>query len=408
LTKAVATNFYYRAVGPEGGIVEGRLLAVDASGAADSLLAKGHRPLRVQTKPLSAGGWNREISFAGARRMGLRDMQSFCRELATLLGAGLELHRASQMLASAAAARSRMAGFAGALAQGLSLGRTLAESIADSGYRVPADLVPVVRSAEMSGTLAAALQMLATSYAQSLTLRSAMTSASLYPVFLLLVAGAALAIISVFVAPNLVALFVSLERPVPLVLDIVAQLPALIQRHAVVLVLAVLALLLAARSSRFKGAMRALAFRLPVLGSMFLWSATSRFASLLSLSVVSNVPLAQAMRSAWATAAFPGADRQADKLAEAVRRGDKPSDAIARMGSFPERARQLLAIGEATNRLPEMLAAIVADAQEHVAQRVAVLTNLMAPVLIVLVGSLLGALIFSVFSALLEISQIAP
>lgn len=402
--------YYYRSVNAQGAIETGQVNANSSAAAARALAQSGQRPLRVQARPIGTNLLNREISFGREKVITLRDAQSLSRDLAILTGSGLEVHRAIGLVAAALPPKSPLLGFVQAIEQGLSLGRGLAGSVRQSGYRAPDDFVAIIEAAERSGGLTLAFEMMASSYGRRLELHQKLVGAAIYPAFLVVVAFAALTIIAVFVAPSLAALFASLDRPLPLIMRVLTLVPEFLERHAVILGLIVLVLCVAGfalgQLDQVKEWVKTCSFRLPLIGAMRAWAATSNFAGLLHMSVLNNVPIATAVASAWEGAGFPYAKRDAALMADAMRRGKRLSEAADRIVYLPASARRLLAAGETSNRLADVLLAIAEEADRQVAYRATMLTNLMAPTLIVVVGSLIGTVVFSVFSALLEISQL--
>lgn len=404
------STYFYRAIGPQGIVGVGEISAASAAAAAAALVRTGHRPLRVQTRPIRDGLLHREIGLPRSRRISLAEARSFSRDLSIMLESSLELHRAIELVAAALPERSTLAKFVRSVHQGLSFGRGFAESARLTGYQLPADFLPTLIAAEASGGLPRAFAMLAASYEQRLDLRQKLIGAAAYPAFLIVAALASLAIIATFVAPSLAGLFTSLDRPLPLAIKVLVEIPGAMQRHSALLAagsaLVVVAVVVSVQVRQTREIARAAVFGLPWLGSLFVWAATSRFAGVLHLAALNNVPIADAVASAWGASGFPFASSRAPIFADDIRRGRRLQDAAQSLPYLPPAAVRLLAAGEATNRLPLVLSTIVHEAERQVAHRATILTNLMAPALIVLVGGLVGTLVFSVFSALLEVSRL--
>lgn len=407
--EAQANTFYFRAGAPDGSVFSGQLSALSAEEALSQLKQKGFQPLRLDLAPIRQSWLDREISFGGGRRLSLVECEAFCRELALLLGSGVTVSDAVTIMLASLKPRSRLKGFAEAIRHGLRLGRSLSEAAGSAGATLPNDLLPVLRAGEESGSLPAALSMLADSYSEANRLARTYVSALAYPALLLCVSMLVFGMIAFFVAPSLTDLFTSLERPVPFALTVLSGAATFISSNlvAVGIGMALAFALLGAGSAT--GSVRRLAHRLlfglPVIGTAMRWSASRRFAATLRLYLASNVPMATALPNALLSAGFPAGPQR--ELSERVRAGAKLSTSLKAASLLPPKLIHLIAVGESSGRLVEVLGAVVGEAKARFEQRMALASALLAPTLILIVGSVIGTVIFSVFSALLDINEIA-
>jgi general secretion pathway protein F len=402
--------FHFRAGAPEGGIFSGSMRASSEQDALAQLRRSGYQPLRVSLVPIRQSILDHELTFAAAKRVSIAECEALCVELSILLKAGLELADAVAVVISSRKRKTRPWRFAQSLRQGLRLGRTLSQATKLSEFELPSDFVPVIRAGEDSGGLPRALELLAATYADRAKFSRVFVGALTYPAFLLGAALLVLGVIAFFVAPSLAALFASMDRPVPLPIAVLHGAATWLTANALVAsviggALVLGAILLFSRPAG-RNVVRAFAFRLPVVGSALTWSASRRFATTLQLYVANKVAIASALPNAFVAAGFPDAHRRGLDLAEAVRKGGSLSSAVARAG-MPHKLVQLLAVGESSGRLQEVLMAIVEETKIRFERRMALLSSLLAPSLILLVGAFVGTVIFAVFSALLEINQVA-
>ena len=157
------STFYFRAGTPEGEVFSGQLHASTADDALLQLRQKGFSPLRLEAKPIQDSWLQKEISLTASRRLAMRDCETFCREFALLLGAGIPAAEALGLMQPSLKRNSPLARFTSSLRQGLRLGKSLSGAISDSGFVVPTDLVPVIRAGEEAGSLATSLTMRRTS-----------------------------------------------------------------------------------------------------------------------------------------------------------------------------------------------------------------------------------------------------
>lgn len=404
-------SFHVRAGAPDGDVFAGVIAAVTAEDAVRQLRQRGFVPMRVSARPLAENWLNREIGLRPGKRLSLAECEAFCREFALLLGAGVTANEALGLMAEALSKGSRQLRFVSALRRQLRLGGSLAAAVEASGFGVPADFLPVLRAGEEAGTLPAALAMLAESYAEALRFSRVYASALAYPALLLVAAVAVLLLLAFFVAPALSGLFAGSDKPVPVVIAVLSGTAGFIGQNVVMVVAvataAIAAVVAAAGSARMRDAARGLAFRLPGIGQVLAWSAARRFSATLRLYLTSNVPIAAALPNAMVAAGFPAARVRGQRLADRVRAGARLAAVLGEAKLMPGRLIHMIGIGENSGRLPEMLAAVSAEAQRRFERRMALASALLAPGLILLVGGLVGSVIFSVFSALLQLNEVA-
>lgn len=405
------TVFYFRAGTPGGDVFAGELTAGSSEDALQQLRRKGFQPLRLETRPIRENWLNREVGFGSARRLTLADCRGFCSELSLLLRAGVPMSEALAVMLAALPKRSRLHGFAATVRHAIQLGRPLSGAVDGAGYHLPPDLVPLLHAGEGASTLVAALDMVANSYAEANRFRRAYVAAAAYPILLLAVSGVVFGLLALFVAPSLVGLFTSMNRPVPMALAALSVVGSFLTANGVTIAIGVAALLLVAFTGGTAAVVRGFVMRclaaIPVLGSALTWAATRRFVTTLRLHLLGHVPLAAALPSAFAAASFAGGETRAAEVVTRVRAGASFSAELRTAKLLPDKVVRLIEVGETSGRLAEVLEAIADEATARFEQRMSLVTSLLAPVLILVVGTMIGGVIFSVFSALLEINEIA-
>jgi type II secretory pathway component PulF len=410
MTSAGSTTFHFKAGTPEGELFVGSLAALSEGEALGVLRKGGYQPLQIGRSPIRQPFLMREVSFGGERRLTLTDCESFCRELELLLAAGIDLLDALSLFIGSLPTKSRRRRFSIAIRHWLRMGNSLSQSIVQSNWTCPADFVPVIKAGEETGTLPAAFGTLAKTYGENLRFARLFAGALTYPAFLLITAFAVLVVIALFVAPNLATLFASMERPAPAMIAFLSAAPAQIAGNPGLAVAGAVALaavgVLVATSKAIRNGLRQLAFATPLLGEVLVWTASRRLATTLRLYLLSNVGIATALPSALAAAAFPATKYGTAALTDAVRRGGRLFAAVEQHARLPDKVVHLLRIGETSGRLPEALAAIAEEASLRVEKSTARLSALLAPVLIVIVGTIIGSIVLSVFTALLDVNDL--
>lgn len=405
---SVEVSYYFRAGATTGGAFSGRLNATSEAEVADMLRRRGFVPLRIAQTPIHDSWLHREIAFGGGKRLSLAECERVTRELAMLLRSGITIAEALNIMV--ATLRGRLSGFATTVRNGLQLGRSLADAVAGAGKVLPPDFIPVLAAGEASGSPEKALSMLAQSYGDRNRFARVYASALAYPALLLCVSVLVLGLIAFFVAPTLAGLFVSMDKPAPPVIAALSGAAGYVGANWLSLAAAIgfgaIALLVAASRRDVRSVALHTLRRLPFVGVTMKWSATGRFAATLGLGLANGVPMAVALPNALVSADDHLTSRS-HQLIERVRAGEPLSNCLASADLMPAGALHLLAIGERSGRLVEVLDSMVVEVRARFEQRMGLVTALLAPVLILVMGSLVGTVIFSVFSALLDVNEIA-
>ena len=404
-------RFHVRATTPERTLYVGEIEAIDASAASQLLRERGYAPLEVSATPIRAGVLETDIRWPGANRLGLAECEQFCRELGQMQQAGVPTERALGLIATAAPQGSRLRRLAERSGHGLRLGLSLSRAIAASGLSLPVEFLPSLDAGERSGEVASVLLTLERSFAQRRKFRGTYLGALSYPAFLVFVAFGVLAMIALVVAPNLIAVFDTLGRTPPPLIAVLATIGAAAS-GAPLVALAVVASCIAGLSAAItlpvgRRALRRSVFHVPVLGMALRWSGTERLFSTLAMQLRARTALPLAVTTAFAAAGFPNETALARRTVTSLEGGDGLATALARIAVIPSRATQMLKIGEDTGRLDGMLEAIATESRENFQNRMSALSGLLAPILILIVGGMIGTIVFSVFSALAEMNNFA-
>jgi type II secretory pathway component PulF len=407
-----ARRFYIRAMTPERTLFAGEIDARDETDAGDLLRQRGYTLLELSANPLKSGLLQREVQLPGADRLSLKGSEQLCRELGQLHAAGVPTSRALSLLAEAAPKGTRMRRLADRAGHGLRLGSSLSRALGTSGFRFPPDLLPSLEAGERSGEVGPVLSRLAETYAEQRKFRGAYVSALAYPTFLVLVALGVLAMIALVVAPNLISVFETLGRPAPGLIAVLGTVGQSVVTAPMPVILgaavATFGLLAAAATPAAQLALRQLAFRLPVVGTALRWAATERLSATLAMQLRARTDLPTAVATAFETSNFPHSEKLSRRAIASLQSGDSLARTFARIAIIPARAATMLRIGEETGRLPEMLEAVANESRQNFQARMAALSGLLAPLLILIVGGMIGTIVFSVFSALAEMNNFSP
>jgi general secretion pathway protein F len=395
-------KFRYRASDAAGNPVDGEIDAEGEAAARDALWNQGLVPYALAESSRSA-----LASLARGSRLSTAALAGLVRDLAVLVDAGLPVDRALRVLAGEGSETARRTVAEGLLADVVA-GRSLAEATAARPV-FPPDVVAVFRAGEASGRLGPVLLDLAGLLERREEIRSRTRSAMAYPLFVAVVALVALGVIVGVLVPSIAPIFAEGGRPMP---SVVAALSALGEHAGAILAALVVTTVslvatfrLARRNATLRRALHRGLLRLPLLGELAQLKDGGRFLQTLATLVAARVPLVSALGTASGVMRNDWMQARAEATAGRVREGATLAAATAADDFLPRAAVQMIGVGEETGRLADMLsrAARLAEAQERT--RTERMLTLLTPLLTVAIAGVVGAFIFSVVAALLDMNE---
>jgi len=399
-------SFYFKAVASDGKPRTGSLNASTEQSAAAELRKQGLTPVYVGTKP--NGGFSLKMpSFGGGRR---KDVLLFTQELSTLLNAGVPVDRALN-IASELTEKGNFRSVLLDVLRVLKGGKSLADSLATHPEHFSGLYVNMVRAGEASGSLAAIFERLTQFETTRDDLRNYIVSAMIYPALLCLVGLGSILVLMYFVVPRFAVVFEqsSMEMPVPT--RMMLETSRFVQSYGWIGILAVLAggigLYLYVRTVQGRLWWDTGRLRIPLLGDALRKAETARFASAMATLVANSVPLVQSLAIAGSILNNRRIAGSLDSVAQGVKRGEGISGPLRRTGQFPALAGHLLMVGEETGRLDQMFGRMAEIYEADTRAAIKRFTALFEPLVILIMGILVGALILSMLLAITSINEVA-
>ncbi len=401
-----ATSFYFKAVASDGKLRTGTLSADSERWVAQELKRQGLIPVYVGLEQKK--GWDVKLpAFNSGKR---RDILFFTQELSTLLNSGVPLDRALS-IANELTERPAFRLVLMDVLRVLKGGKSLADSLGTHPDYFSDLYVNMVRAGEASGALAQVFERLAEFERTRDDLRGYIVGSMIYPGLLALVGAASIFVLLTFVVPRFASVFQDGHMNMPLPTKIMIEVSAVVKQYGP-LALGVLAAALIAMYTYIRTVAGRLwwdTFRLqiPVLGDALRKAETARFARAMSTLVANSVPLVQAINISGAILNNRRIANSLEHVASGIKRGEGIATPLRRTGEFPALASHLLAVGEETGRLDQMFSRM-ADIYE-VDTRAAIkrFTALFEPLIILVMGIMVGALILSMLLAITSINDVA-
>ena len=382
----------------EGSRVE--TVAVDAHDAREArALAqdRGYAVLAVR---------RRLAVLALLRRRGSFPLQLFSQELRVMLEAGLSLPEAMQALVekeSREDLRHTLKRVADALLEGASFSAALARQ----PDAFPALYVATIKAAEKTGDLAEALARYVTYQQQLDAIRRKVVSASVYPMLLLGVGVLVALFLLAYVVPRFAAVYQDLGRELPWITQLMLGWGRFLDEHAALAALGALVagagMVHALSRQSVRAALLRQIWRIPRLGERLRIYDLSRLYRTLAMLLRSGMPIVPAMRNASGLLRPEPRARLALALAD-IEQGHAISQAMAERGLTTPVALRMLRVGERSGRMSELMERIAAYFEDDLARWVEWFTRLFEPILMLLIGGVIGAVVLLLYMPILELA----
>ncbi|MBA3520038.1 MAG: type II secretion system F family protein [Rhizobiales bacterium] len=398
--------FSYRAYDADGRLVSG---SVTARHEAEALQALNHRGLvPFQAKETGAAAARRATQ--SRRPLPAADVGFLLRDLTTLLEAALPVDQALRIAAAQAGSTKRKAVLS-SLHEHVVRGNTLSDAMAAQEGVFSSSQVAVARAGEVSGSLPRSMRSLCVTLDRDRELKGRITGAFVYPGILLAMALFALGLIFGVMVPAITPLFTGQDRPMPLILVVATGVIEFLRSYgfylAVAFAAACASLAYLLRTEEFRGRLDRAVLNLPVVGDFVRQAETARFARTFGILLGSGAPLLQAVAITAEVMGNRGFRAALLESLEALKRGARLTAALSSLDCLPEASRSLIAVGEETNRLPELLLSVADASEKDLDNRIERLMTVLTPVLTLVIGCLVGGIILAVMNAVLSTNDLA-
>ena len=393
------TVFLWEGKDKSGKAVQGEMRATARARVDAALRRQGITSVRVRKKPLQR-----------QRKIRDRDICVFTRQLSTMLKAGVPLLQSFDIVARGHA-NPAVARLLLDIRADVETGSSLSQAFRRHPVYFDALFCNLVAAGEQGGILEQLLARLATYKEKTLAIRGKVRSAMFYPAAVLAVAFMVTAVIMVWVVPAFKEVFESFGAELPLPTRMVIALSDQFVEYGVpmlitVAILATLGFRAWRRSPALQAATDRLALRLPLFGEVIRKAVIARWTSTLSTMFAAGVPLVEsldAVGGASGNAVYLDATR---RIAAAVRTGTSLNMAMQSANVFPPMVTQMVAIGEESGALEQMLGKVAEAYEEEVDAAVASLSSLMEPVIMVVLGVLIGGLVIAMYLPIFKLGSV--
>lgn len=393
--------------------------ALDADGRPKKGVAEGDSPRQVRQTlrergltPLAVEAATDGTAARGGSRRGRlngSELALFTRQLATLLQSGAPLEEALGNIARQARrgpVKRVVLGLRSRVMEGYSLGRALSEypQVFSELYQA------TVAAGEEAGCLDPVLERLADYTENRQAMQQRLGAALVYPVILVGVALLVLAGLLGYVVPQVVQVFANLDQQLPLLTRGLLTVSAWVQHYGLWLLAGVVLLGLLwrwmMRGEAFRFRVHQLWMRLPLLGGLFQGINSARFARTLSILAASGVSILQSLQIAGSVVSSLPMRRAVDQATARVREGSLIHRALEVSGQFPPMTIYLIASGESSGQLEQMLERAAVQQERETDAVIGTTLALFEPLMILLMGGLVLVIVLAILLPIFELNQL--
>jgi len=345
------------------------------------------------------------------KRIKRKDISTATRQLATLLRSGMPLVQSLSAIIEQLEGHPLQKVML-EIREKVNAGSSFADALADHPKLFSTLYVGMVSAGESAGALETILQRLAEYLEKTEKQRNRIRSIMAYPIVMLFVGGGVLTFLMTYVVPTLTKLFTEMNRSLPLPTQILIGISTFARSYKMLIVLAGLVVGFVAlkryirkESGRLK--YDTLRLKLPVLGALVRKSCMVRFARTLGTLVAGGVPLLQALEIVRNVVGNAVIGKAVDDAKESIARGQTISDPLKNSKHFPPIVTHMIAVGEASGNLEEMLFNVAEAYEDEVETAISGLTSLLEPMIIVVMGVIVGFIVLSILLPIFDMNKLA-
>ncbi len=401
---ATATKSYeYSVRDKQGKLVKGKLDAPNEGALVQKLRGMGYAPLSVKE---TNSGLSMEIKLPGSDKVGLKDLAIMSRQFATMIDSGLSLMRALNIL-SEQTESAELGRVLGEVRTDVEGGAALSTAMAKHSRVFPPLMINMCRAGEVGGFLDKVLLQIAENMEAEVKLRAKIKSAMTYPVVVFIIAIIAVVGMLLFIVPVFTKMFSDLGGELPAPTKALVFLSAAMKIAAPIIVVAAIPLMAGWRKIKDEERVRQIIdpfkLKVPIFGDLFRKVAISRFSRNLGTMLHSGVPILRSLEIVGEAAGNVVIRDASRAVEESVRRGESLAGPLAEHKVFPPMVVQMLAVGEDTGAMDTMLHKIADFYDQEVEATTEALTSIIEPLMIAVLGSIIGGMIIALYMPIFSV-----
>ena len=395
-------EYAYKAIDQFGKEKKGTMKVDTIEAVYDTLRVNGMTPIEVGEATL----FNREINISIGNPIKPRDLSVFCRQFISMIGAGITIIDALDML-SEQTENKVLSKALGGVKMEIGKGETLSNAMAGFPKVFPDIMVKMIAAGEASGKLEIAFDRMGAHFEKSAKLKAILKKAAVYPIMIGLLAVIVIIVMLTFVIPRYSTMFADLDTELPALTVMVVNASNFLIRQWYVAIAVVAAVvggfMFFKKSQTGKVVLSTISRKAPIFGKLTVKSAASNFSRTLSTLIYSGLPMVEALAITAGTMSNLQFRNKVEEAREEVMRGIPLSEPLLRDKLFPPMIGHMTRIGEETGQLEDMLTKMADYYDEEVEMATQTVLAAMEPMIIMLLAGIVCVLLGSVLAPMLTL-----
>ncbi len=400
-------EYLYKATTISGQTVEGALEGLDEEAVIRSLHQMGYIPIRIASAQAKGEGFR--LSSLLPQRVGIKSLLIFTQELSTLISAGLPIDRSLSILGTLTE-NQKLKGIVQDVLKRIEGGNSLAEALGQYPSIFSKLYVNMVKAGESGGFLEAILLRLAKYLQSSKEIRDYLISVMIYPIVLTAVSGLSITILVTFVIPRFAKVFSDMGQVIPLPTQIMLNLSQGVKDYwwagIAGIALVYFGLKMYVQNEERKWQWDRFKLSWIAIGEIIKKVEVARFSRTLGTLLQSGVPILPALNLVKEISQNLAISRSIGHVHDRLREGKGMARSLEETGIFPPLAIHMIGVGEETGRLDEMLTKVAETYEENVQTTVKRFVSLLEPLIILVMGGVVGFIVVSMLLAIFSINEI--
>lgn len=403
-------NFTYQARDKSGSVKSGSLIAVDRSAAAANLLEKGMVPILIKDTALEAAksGGVGGLLKKGGGKVKTEDKVIFSRQFATMINAGVPINQSLGILREQSQSK-HLQDVIGQVAKAVEGGSTLANAMASHPEVFGPIYINMVRAGETGGILDQVLDRLATQQEKDAEIVGKVKSASIYPGVVFSFTMIVFIFLMTVIVPKLSTIFEQMGANLPVYTKIMLAISHTLVHQGVFMAVGAAALIFAFRrytkTPAGKHQLDLALIKAPVAGPIIVKVNIARFARTFGSLMSSGISVLDAIKATGESLGNSVFASELEKMAKEVKNGKQVSEQLKHSAYFPPIVAQMISVGEETGQLDTILLKLAEFYEKEVDNVISGLTSIIEPILIIILGAMVGMVVISVFGPIASLSS---
>jgi type IV pilus assembly protein PilC len=399
---AKAVVYAWEGVDRKGAKVIGELSGHNPALVKAQLRKQGINPLKVRKKSVSI--------FSSGKKIKPLDIAFFSRQMATMMKAGVPLLQSFDII-SEGSANPNMRKLVDDIKQEVAAGHSFATALRQKPQYFDDLFCNLVDAGEQAGALESLLDRVATYKEKTESLKAKIKKAMTYPIAVVIVAFIVTGILLIKVVPQFQTLFSGFGADLPAFTTMVINLSQYLQDYWLIVLIALILSVVGFRhayrtSEKFRNGLDRGLLKAPVIGQLLYKSAVARYARTLATTFAAGVPLVDALDSVSGATGNIVFKNAVNKVKQDVSTGMQLNFSMRATGVFPTLAIQMTAIGEESGALDSMLDKVASYYEEEVDNMVDSLTSLMEPIIMAVLGVIVGGLVIAMYLPIFKLGSV--